>query len=396
MSKQIKQFKILLVSSLVSILLMSCSAPTIQLTDSRNAQPSLNPTVISNVSEMPFPNPTAVAADTKKENNSPLQIEGQLRLDHQSISMIAFRDEYVYWLTDQLPDHLYRRKISENSVQLVLQSKYKSDGYLGILPPFVSGDWIVVLDTQSQNTQNWSLRALNLLTHQEKIINSNLMNDAILPPYYSGQGDWIVMAWNNSKSEGCEKSHLETYNLKTDMYRTLDSVCIENKYRWHYGTIYSNTVVAGREWADSNGARSEIIQFEISTGISKTLTIADGSEPSISQKFIIWKEGARWKTTDMVNIFDRETNEVAKVLMPTSFPYIRITDEWLFYQPIGNYPVKIYNAKTHLFQTVVSPKANEGIWGIDISGNRIVWGRIENFDTSNNRNSIIEWTSLPN
>lgn len=319
-----------------------------------------------------------------------------LAVPSQYVSRILLDDTYIYWLTDQDRATLYRYPLSGGQIERLVSSDYQ-DGDIGTNQPIRSGDWLIYVDTRQKSYTSWKVQAFNVKTKVKKTLDSE-DDERFLPPVVTAHGDWVVVSRLRWPNAVCTISALEAHNLVDGRKLILDEVCAEGNYYWHYGDVFGQTVVAERNLSDSTGGGTEVVQFDLSTGMSETLsTNTTSSGPAISARYIVWKAAPRFSLGQRVSAYDRQTGEQRTLSLPGQFANIHISDHWLYWEPYGSgLPFRVFDLQSSRVITVTSPhpQGDQAIRFPNMHGNIVAWVRIENNSNPEKRGSAIEWTTL--
>lgn len=318
-----------------------------------------------------------------------------LAVPSQYVSRVLLDDAYIYWLTDQDRATLYRYPLSGGQVEQVVSSEYQ-DGDIGTNQPIRSGDWLIYVDTRQKSYKSWKVQAFNVKTKVKKTLDSE-DDERFLPPVVTAHGDWVIVSRLRWPNPACTISALEAHNLVDGRTLILDEVCAEGNYYWHYGDVFGQTVVAERNLSDAKGGGTEVIQFNLSTGMSKTLSTntTTSSGPVISARYIVWRAVPRFSPGQRVSVYDRQTGEQRTLSLPGQFANIRISDHWLYWEPYGSgEPFRVFDLQSSRVITVTFPQSDQAIRFPDMHQNTVAWARIEINSKPEKRGSVIEWTTL--
>lgn len=318
--------------------------------------------------------------------------------------VLALDDVYIYWLS---VGEIFRSPLGKVSKELVVSSIYPK-GDLSRMDPIRTGNWLIFLDAQDPNTNNfstWSLRALNLSDHTEENIARSLNSPALLTAFsFGADQDWV--AWtevNHSSSHACEEDTLTVFDLKTKVSQVLEQSCIENNYLLTMPKVSGNFLAVEQDFPDAQGGGSNLLLYDLLTGERKTLS-EDGksSMPQFEYPWVIWKENRRFDSMmsfRICNLEDGKSWSVAIDATDATDPHLsQQRVYWTEMRPSSGTPLdynSIYIYDINLNQTLVlnPPGVNQRFREVIIHDNTLAWLRDLNASSST-KDGVIEWNTI--
>jgi hypothetical protein len=338
----------------------------------------------------PTPTPSATGLPTL----SPL---GQISLPGQRLTALAVDRGYAYWVTLAEPRNIVRAPlISADSPQpeLVIQSRYTT-GSVSAMPIQVRGDWLVFLD-QAFNANNplWRLRAYNLMTHQEKVI--DYAGGDLLARIYSFSLDGSLVAWitqtHDFKLACAEKSTLSLVNLVDGNSKQLMQNCAVNDRQWNTVQVSNSRVIASATEIKNSGSQNAVFFWNSPQADPQTLSQAypadQPSSPVLGKDWYAWQSSPG--ETRILRMNGEETRLLTSPLDGDLLAGPQFSGSSLIWMPTLD--LLLYQPETSAWQVVATPGAGEQITQVAASSGWIAWSRER---TNGNQKSIkIEWISL--
>ena len=129
-------------------------------------------------------------------------------------------------------------------------------------------------------------------------------------PFLDADGDWVVWTrLQRSEAKDCAETVLTVYDLKTGEPRELDRHCADNDSMWVMPHMSDDHIVVERDLSDSKGGGSDIYLFDLASGQARALTgNGRSSMPDISGRWVVWKDGPRFKEGRTV-VYDMESGD---------------------------------------------------------------------------------------
>ncbi len=380
--------------TLTTLFLISCGNASVQ-TPQNNIQNQVKapPPPFSETTSLP-PLPTREIQIT-----TPVATQVQsIVVQNQKINWLIIDNSYLYWISSQEPQIIYRHAFTGGANQIIATSLY-TDGNLISLQPIRSSDWLVFLDTPtSSGNTSWKLRALNVVDGSQQTIIEEIGDPASWPgPWMDVSGDMVVWTrTGSSKKEKCIENILGLRNLKSGEEDILDRVCVENNYMWSSPHISDGNIVVEKDLPSGKGSGNNIYSINISSKEKLPLTTDNQSSmPLISSSWMAWKAANQFKPGEYIIISDLQSFEQYALHVPiVEPPDPLITSHWLYWNPSPHQSFYMYDLMTKRLLNVATPERGMNISAVSVHGNMIAWSQTED-NSDQASGSIISWKVLP-
>ena len=322
---------------------------------------------------------------------------GSFRLDNQRVGRVIFDTKFIYWNTDDDRKRYWRLDKTTLQASIAVTSQFP-DGDIGVIQPITLNDWFVFIDTRANNYSSWLMRAVNTTSGEERLLYKK-EDEKLYPHPFASNGKWIVWADQTFQPGDCPRSIIYALNFASlgsnNMPRILNEACVKTDYTWNYPVIEGDIVVAERNLSLAKGGGFEIVQFNLSDPtVMQVLAKGDDvSEPDISPGFIVWKAADRFAFGKNVGFMPRSTKQVSKVTLPTEYPYLKLSDRWVYWQTAGRFPLNVFDLSSGKSLQIATLTGDDLFWGPSMQGNAIAWIRLSNWKQPH-INSLIEWGEI--
>ena len=323
---------------------------------------------------------------------------GSISLAGTGLSALAVSATRVYWVSKQDPQELFSAPLTNPQAgdsKPVARSRFIT-GDLGSMPVVVQGDWLVFLD-QAFNATNplWKLRALNLNTGQERLLDSAGGNR--LARIYSFSSDGQLAAWivqDRVPGRSCpEESSIFTADLETGQVSLVNRSYAATETQWIALQAAGAHLVASA-FEQKSGSRNRIFLIALPSHTITPLSDAyPGDEPSYPAASSNW---AAWQTgsgaTRLVDLLGGPPTLMQG--LPDGQPAVApaMGGGWMAWLPDPS--LYIYSLASHQTTLVASPGKDEKIVLPAIGGGVIAWCRTWLDAAGNASRSQIEWLRL--
>lgn len=342
------------------------------------------------------PMPTAAVAWATVQT-SPVH---SLRLESQVATSIALDETFIYWTPAPNSGRILRYPLDGGTVETIATSRFTrfGDGYLGSFGLLRRGDWLIFTDTRENDNSVWAVRALNVMTGQERLVLDEPGDPISAPgPDYDADDDWVVWTrTEHSKDAGCDVSILAMQNLKTGQMRELDRVCTATNYSWALPHLWGDKLIVEQDLPNSKGGGNNIYLFDLTTGKRTALTEnRSSSMPTMSGRWLVWKNAPRFFAGNALVIYDLVTGQRWSIRSPLNDPSDPLVAGHWLYWGAGPRPFVGYNLESGTFLTVATPGVDEAFDSVAVAGNIAAWDRHPNFSSGKLTDHILEWRTLP-
>lgn len=378
--------------------LNSSQSPT-PFTATFSPDPGLTPTAA--ITEIPFLSPKKI---TETVDLKVLLDKDKSIVQHPLMGIdVVLDDSYLYW---EAGPAIYRTPLEKFSKEVVATSIYPSLGDLSRMRPIRSGDWLIFLDTQDPDQNNfstWTLRAINLKDHSEVDVDARLnQQSSFTGPWYSIDNNLVVVTEvNHSATLNCDESILFEFDLKTKVKHTLDHGCIENNYMLVFPQLSNNYLVVEQDVSNIKGVDSNLFLYDLNTGERKILS-GDGhsSMPQFKYPWIIWKESKRYVFMSSIGVYNIENGQSWSI--PVDGGYWtdpQLSGHLAFWKgtrtditPSPHFTTFfIYDLDSYKFYAMNAPgEENQDFVSIDIYESTIAW-LLDLDSTLGKPDGVIEW-----
>ena len=221
----------------------------------------------------------------------------------------------------------------------------------------------------------------------------------MIPP--RGQGhfwtpteDWVVWTrLQRSEAKDYAETVLTVYDLKTGEPRELDRHCADNDSMWVMPHMSDDHIVVERDLSDSKGGGSDIYLFDLASGQARALTgNGRSSMPDISGRWVVWKEGPRFKEGRTV-VYDIESGDEKIIAAGHLDPHVA-NGRWVYWLMSAKEPLRVYDLKTDRLLTVAEPGENENLESVAVYDDTIAWYRNLDFEHAAPVDGLLEWRTL--
>lgn len=324
-----------------------------------------------------------------------------LRLKNQVATSIAMDQTFIYWTPAPNSGQILRYPLEGGKVDIVATSRFNrfNDGYLGSFGLQREGDWLIFTDTRENDNSIWTVRALNVTTGQEEMLLEEPGDPSSWPgPDYASDNNWVVWARiEQANVANCAQSILAVRNLVSRENRELDRVCITSEYKWANPQISQDKIIVEQDLPTNKGGGNDIYLFDLSSGKRTALTNnRSSSMPSLSDKWLVWKNAPRYNNGDVLIIYDLNSGQKRSMHAPFEYPSDpRVKGHWLYWLPQATKPFIAFNLETGRFLTIATPGKDEVFDSVAIVGNTAAWDRHPDFSSGKLVDHFLEWRALP-
>lgn len=382
--------------TLLAVTLVSC-APAVKLptptatSSTENLSTPISPTETDAIQATPTLSPASEIIATDKVSSIPLGFGRSVQ--------IGIDDNYIYWVSHQNADTLFRVSKNGGNPEKIAATSYAT-GRLDFTKPLLTGKWIVFGDTDaSANLETWRIRILNLQDRSERVL-LDIKNDkqGIINSFNMAVSDgWLI--WTLGSPDGSENS-IWLLNLDTGEKRELLRTKV-NGWIWSLISMSKGSAVVERD-ADENHTGGGLYLLDLASG--KTQVLADANDensnmPQFNSPWVFWKSGPRYQfatQTVLYNLNDHEKRllllhglEDTDPLMDGSFIFWMGTPSAAGHSYKSIYIYDIFKNTTYLFNPPESQTFNE----VAIHGNTIAWVRVKDWLYKDSP-CYLEWTTI--
>ena len=355
-------------------------------------------TIISTAAQVTRPGPVTPPGPGATPSEAAPTPAGSIPLAGTGLSALAISPTRVYWVSKQDPQELFSAPLSNpggGDLKPVARSRFIT-GDLGSMPVVVQGGWLVFLD-QAFNATNplWKLRALNLNTGQERLLDSAGGNR--LARIYSFSSDGQLAAWivqDRVLGRSCpEESSIFTADLGTGQVSLVNRSCAATETQWIALQVAGIHLVASA-FEQKTGSRNRIFLIALPSHTITPLSDAyPGDEPSYPAASSNW---AAWQTgSGATRLVDLQGGPPTLVQgLPDGQPAVApaMGGVWIAWLPDPS--LYIFSIASHQTAFVAAPGGDEKIVLPAIGGGYIAWGRVWLDAAGNTSRSQIEWQRL--
>lgn len=347
------------------------------------------------------PIPTAIAA-VETPTAAPARVarkpSGELPLPGIQVAALAFDDRYFYWVSQAEPRKINRTAVGTaapgKNPEVIATSKFVT-GTLAAMPIQLRGGWLVFLDIAiNANNPVWKLRAVNLQSKQERLLDA--AGGDRLARIHGFSTDGLRAAWivqdSNPKRSCVEESAVLYADLASGKAGEIGRSCVGKDRQWNALQVSGDNILASATSANlENQAEILLVSLNDSTIIS----LAGGypnemaSYPAIAGDLAAWQAGSAgarlyWISSKRSALIPPQNAD--QTLVGPS-----LAGQWLTWVP--DPVLAAYQVNTRTWVLLAAPVAGEKITATATAPGRIAWA-VESTAENGDASSRIEWTDL--
>jgi hypothetical protein len=312
------------------------------------------------------------------------------------IAALAVAQDAVYWVSAGQPGQIYRAGLSRGSPsapEALVKSRYQT-GTLSAMPIQVGGDWLVFLD-QAFNANNplWRLRALNLATGQERILDQAGGNRlARIYSFSAGdnQAAWIVQD-RDPKRSCAEESTLYLADLSTGRISRVVQSCADNDRQWNAVQVSGSRILASVTLLQQ-GNKSQIDLWDTPESSPQALSDAFAADkpsfPALTGDWAAWQSAPG--QTRIHPLSGKDSRVLISPIAGGQLVGPLLSQNWVTWLPTPD--LVAYNLEKSTWQAIAAPGPGEKITQVATGGGWIAWSRESTSGAE--LSSQIEWAAL--
>jgi hypothetical protein len=322
---------------------------------------------------------------------------------------LAVDDRNIYMVGEEQSGYLYRIPLSGDNPKRIAISVF-DNGRLNLIPPIMTGDWIVFADTPAtlQGISNvWKIRAINLIDLSERVVSESTMDPLNILTTYSFAGEAGKIYWTREIFTKDEKIDQVTISMM-DLDNGKTTVLSQSKYEgwtWSLLQVSGNRLVMQKNQDDNH--HNNIFLFDLSSKQFQALS-DDGvsNRPLFGDSWVVWQKRSGSPDNKQLQIHNLQTLQTRTISLPgTSNSDPLMSGSFVYWSgetdlsSSTQYPDKspalwafyLFDLSKNIIYEYRAPQPSNLFTDIVLRGKNIAWIRK---DITGTGKAYLEWTTM--